>query len=358
MTTDSSAEQSRTSGAEPPDYGHFWSNLLKAAETEPKPVASLRGGSGLSHPALAVGVDDIRRRLLVVSAAPDARSAALAQADIQTVFDSVKVILARPVLVDLPGAANNLTRQLGKTAVAASDLKSLSQPIDSEAMTKAMEPFIEPIARQIQQWVANAEGVGQMGFGSWLLQAIDQLRLVNFSTAAGDLRIDLSRLIALSTTETDQSYGICPLPMYAFSTDEMETIHAGREPDEVRQILASRGILQYFFPPADQLALGLAERSSVTPSELLETLKAAPSLGHPFGGLEILSRGTKLDEVVEALQDQDLLVEGEMDVSVTPKGSSFRAKVRFSPREGVVSKLINRVSVKFDLKDLFGMFKP
>ena len=67
----------------PPDYSHFWPGFLRGVGTEPRQVTSIRGASGVSHALLAVGVDDDGQRLVLVSADTDARSAALAQADIQ-----------------------------------------------------------------------------------------------------------------------------------------------------------------------------------------------------------------------------------------------------------------------------------
>jgi hypothetical protein len=51
-------------------------------ETEPRDIRSVRGASGFVHPILAAGVDEGRKRTLIVSGDPDARTAALAQADI------------------------------------------------------------------------------------------------------------------------------------------------------------------------------------------------------------------------------------------------------------------------------------
>src|SRR5205807_233783 len=127
---------------------------------------------------------------------------------------------------------------------------------------------------------------------------------------------------------------------HSFSAEEMESVSAGRSVDEVVGILRRQGIYQYFFPPADQLALGLADRTTATASQLLEALGSAPKLGHPFGDNEILPPGVRVIEIVEALMDRKLLVAGELDVKVSPQGETLRVKVKFGPRESVVSKVI------------------
>jgi len=293
----------------------------------------------------------------VISAAGDARTAALAHADLQAAFDPIRVILARPVVIDLPKAAAHLSRMIGRTTLSTADLSAIPGAPDAKAIQEAMQPYIDPIGDLAKQWINNAKGVRDIGFGIGFLQLVDQMRLVRFDSSEGRFEIDLSSLVASSSTESDEDFGICPLPLHSFTGDEMETISSGRSTDEVIGILRRQGIYQYFFPPADQLALGLADRTTATASQLLEALGSAPKLGHPFGENEVLPAGVRLTQVVDALLDRKLLVGGEVDIKVSQEGETLRAKVKFGPRESVVSKVINRISVRLDLKTIFDQIK-
>jgi hypothetical protein len=53
----------------------FWHSFLRAVETEPKDVKSLSGASGLSHPLVTLGIDEKRRRVVLVSGESDPRAA-------------------------------------------------------------------------------------------------------------------------------------------------------------------------------------------------------------------------------------------------------------------------------------------
>jgi hypothetical protein len=46
------------------------------------------------------------------------------------------------------------------------------------------------------------------------------------------------------------------------------------------------------------------------------------------------------------------LVEGEIGYELTAEGQQQRAIVRFKPREALISKIINRISVKINLKSI------
>jgi hypothetical protein len=100
----------------------FWKNLLEAVETEPRDASFVRGISGLEHPVIAVGVDDARRRLVLVSGEHDARSAAIAQLDIQRAIESVQVVVARPIAVNLGILTKQIVGFLGGATVDAMQL--------------------------------------------------------------------------------------------------------------------------------------------------------------------------------------------------------------------------------------------
>jgi len=339
-----------------PSYPQFWSNLLRAVGAIPGEIEALRGASGISHQVVAAGADDAGQRLIVISAAGDARTAALAHADLQTAFDPIRVILARPVVIDLPKAAAQLSRMVGRTTLSSADLSAIPGAPDQKAIQEAMQPYIDSLGQLAKQWFDNAAGVEDIGFLIGFLQFVDQMRLIKFDSSEG-LRIDLSSLVASSSTESDEAFGICPVPLHSFSGDEMETVSSGGSVDEVVGVLRRQGIYQYFFPPADQLALGLADRTTSTASQLMEALGSAPELGHPFGKNEVLPASLRLAEVVDALMDRKLLVAGEVDVKVSQEGETLRAKVKFGPRESVVSKVINRFNVHLDLKAIFDQIK-
>lgn len=125
--------------------------------------------------------------------------------------------------------------------------------------------------------------------------------------------------------------------------------------EAIREVLRHQQVLQFFFPSADHLALGLIDRGLQDPSSVLNELSKAPSVGHPFGPPELTSTELPIGETIDALQEKGYLVEGEIGIEMTRSAKSIRANIRFKPREGIVSKIANNVSVKLDLKDLFGL---
>jgi hypothetical protein len=175
------------------------------------------------------------------------------------------------------------------------------------------------------------------------------------TSSAGLPTIDFKRLAILDPVEADRLMGVCSIPLYELSKEEIERLKSRPSEEEAREILKRHDVLQYFFPAADQLALGLLDREPVSAGEIVDRLRQTPGLGHPFGPLEVIDQPVSLHEVIVALQERGLLVEGEAAFEVTPEGRSVRAKVSFKPREGLVSKLLQRFSLKVDLslKDLF-----
>ena len=120
-------------------------------------------------------------------------------------------------------------------------------------------------------------------------------------------------------------------------------------------MLKRHDIIQYFFPAADQLALGLVDQNKFSVGDVVQHLEKTPEIGHPFGGLELVDPLTKLKDIDELLQDKGLVVDGELGIEITPDGTSVRSIVKFTPREGLLARLSQVFSMKinFNLKDLF-----
>jgi len=157
-------------------------------------------------------------------------------------------------------------------------------------------------------------------------------------------KLDFRAVLSADTMEGDLKAGVCPIPFYDFSEDDVATFTAG-DPEAAQLVLKRLGIYQYFFPPADHLALGIVEQGLSVESTVIEATSFAPALGHPFGESEIIPTATDMIATLEQLKDIGYVAEGEHGLAVTETGRTIRSTVKFKPRESVITKLLNRFSV-------------
>jgi hypothetical protein len=333
----------------------FWRSVLRSAEAEPREETGVRGASGIQYSAIALGVDESRRRLLVVSAEHDARTAAMAQVDIQSALDRYQVLVARPVAFDLPALAKTIMLLTGRTVFTLDELRRLD--------TKS-EDFSTVLKNNFGKIFAPLDFIARIPLNtvSQWMHLVQQLALVQFDLCDSQTypgtktaSLDLGALTALDALERDNHFGICPIPLYDFAESEIEVLNSGANLDAVREVLKSHSLLQYFFPAPDLLALGLVDRGSTSTKEVLAQLLMTPEIGHPYGDMEVVGNNVAIPDIIEMLQDRGLLVEGELGMEVGPTGKSIRQTVRFKPREGFISKLISRFSFKVDLKNVIGL---
>ena len=162
-------------------------------------------------------------------------------------------------------------------------------------------------------------------------------------------------LLTFDPVAIDRIGGVCAVPLYDLGEADFE-LFARTATDEVREVLRTHHIFQYFFPPADQIALAAADRGSpVTTASIFHQVNFAPEAGHPLAPNEIVDPRTDILDLVEALREKGLLVEGSTSAEVSQSGHLLRAEVKFRPREGVMEKLSRILSIKLDvsLKDIF-----
>ncbi len=339
----------------------FWETFLRAVETCPHDVGEIKGASGLVHPVVALGTDEDRRRLVVVSAEPGARAAALAQADIQAAVAPVQVVMARTAPVNLAIAAEALSELCGSTSWGTDQFQRLREisetPNAGELGEVLRKRLITPIKVLFELVPLNTLAYWQ--------EVIQQLALVRFdpstpsesnATERGALHMD--SLVALDPVEQDRRHGVCSVPLYALQIDEL-AMFVGGAVDASREILRKHDVLQYFFPPPDHLALALSEANRLPLDALVEQLKTAPSLGHPFGAAELVSPDVRFNDLLSVLEERGFLVDGEVGYELTSAGHEARTTVRFKPRESLLAKVVNRFSVSIDinLRDLKNVFR-
>jgi hypothetical protein len=345
----------------------FWNNLLRAIETEPHHVDSIQGASGFSHPVVALGVDEKTRRVVLISGEGDARSAALAYGDIQAAMPSVRLLMARPASVNLGQAAQIVSEWIGRVKIGPEELQLLVQ--NEKRAQQAIHAFVEKIPDQFRMAILGSFAIASLNMVAVWKDVVTQLSLVEMEAASDSSMVedgaqqdakpiptfDLRNLIAYDPVAMDRRLGVCSIPLYYFTQEDVEVLHSGRDIEAARQLLKRLDVFQYFFPAADQLALGFVDQDRLSVSEIVQRLDKTPEIGHPFGQLEIVDFGTELRDIVDALQDKGLLVEGAVGVEITNEGASVRSLVKFKPREGLLARLSRIFSVKidFNLKDFF-----
>ena len=322
----------------------FWKNTIRAVEADPRDDLIVRGYSGLEHPVLGLGVDDKRGRVILISSEHDGRGAAMMQSDVQATLPDARVVVARPVLINLPPAIRMIVDVVGQSEIKMKDLASF---INSGALSKDwMDRAFEPVTRTLK--------IAPISVLSQIVQMIQQLAMIDFSparipsdTAPGEmvneLLVNFERLTTSDPTRPDRDLGICPLPLFEFSEPQLETVASGSRVDDIAALLHEHDVFQFFFPAADQLALGLIDRGITDRAQVPTLISKAPELGHPLGTPELTSVGHNLMETVEALEDKGLVVDGELGVSITPSGTEVRANVKFkSKRRRVVEVVESR----------------
>lgn len=332
------------------DKARFWRSFLLATETEPRTALEIKGASGITHPVSAVGVDDVRRRIVVVSRDVDPKAAALAQIDIQAANSGYQVVLARPIAVNFAPLAAAFADFLGGDVLGRPEIDRLSQAnaADKDALTRDL----------IQRTRGEIFGFERAAVHTLAIfhEILRQISYVTVEVSKPEAQTDgavsvaflLRNLIELDPSSADRALGNCGVPLYDFDQPDAEVLQRGNSIEAAREILRRRQVLQYFFPAPDDLALGITD-GGISKAALVRAVSQSASIGHPLGPAELLPPGTSLDEVVERLRDQQYLVEGEIGYELSESGRNYRATVKFKPREGFLAKLSRVFRLKVDI---------
>jgi hypothetical protein len=329
----------------------FWDVFGRALRTEPRDYLTIRGSSGLEHSAEAIFVDDKSKRVIIVSAEPNPRIAALMRVDIQAAFADARVLVARPIAFDIAAFARKMVQQFGGVNIPLNDLtdklKAMGEQKDPETAKKDIRNWLNPFGLTFDNIT--------LPIVNQILAGIQQLALLDWQSIWDSFKpsppapiIPLTNLLTVDSMAVDRQHGICPLPLYEFTENDWDVFLSGRSIDDVEERLKALGIFQYFFPPPDQIALGIADRNAAPIGTIASAIKLAPAVGHPLAKPEFTNSRVDPVGIVEELVGLGLLVEGECGFEVTPDGNMQRATVKFRPREGLISKLLQRFNVKVE----------
>jgi hypothetical protein len=241
----------------PPELAHFIPSLVRAAGAEPREVASLRGSSGVEHAFRGVGIDEQRRRIILVPDAPEARGPALAQADVQAALPDRHVIVVRPVFFSVRRAAQLVVEGVGRSTITTDWLTSMpsaERGASVEEVQAAWTPIMGTSFKTVYEWIQNARGIGAFNWRPHVAEILEQLTHVRIrQDGPENFALELADLVTPRAAENDLQLGVCGVPVYAMTDEELETINLGVDGDAIERILSTHGVMQYFFPPASAL---------------------------------------------------------------------------------------------------------
>lgn len=338
----------------------LWENLSRAIGAELRTERTIKGASGLDHSVEAIAVDDKQKRILVVAAESNPRIAALMQADIQATIEDARVLVARPIIIDIPAVAKRLLKEFQWTELNIGELtekfKAIKADADGSNMNEIFGDALTPIVRAFSK--VKLPTMNQV------VAVIQQATLLDWNSALAGMKEDPSRiaiplinLLGMNSMDADLQHGVCPIPLYEFTEADWNLFLSSKNTGDQSERLTELGIYQYFFPPPDHVVLGMVERG--TGSDVLNAatsaLQLAPQAGHPLGKPELIEKPTDVITIAEQLRSHGYLTEGEFGIQITSAGTEVRANVKFRPREGVISKLLQRLNINLSPRDFIGM---
>ena len=336
----------------------IWSSFAQALDCELRDDTVIRGSSGIDHAVQAIAVDDRRKRVIIVSAEPNPRMAAMMQVDVQATMPNARVLVARPVTVDLPDL---LRRVVGSLGLGEIDIARARGWIGSLQGDQAQADRVMADSELVNSVTGGLIAPGRAGLPampqilSFMMQAealpwSDILAIFKETASTGTL--DLSALLATDSMEADLAAGVCPLPLFELDADDMDLLESGRDIAALQERLRALGIYQYFFPARDQVALGLIDKGLRTGAAISAAGRLAPELGHPFGQPELIDGTGDFTTTLEELKEAGYLAEGEINMEISDAGRTVRSTIKVRPREGVLTKLLNRFNVTVSPLDL------
>ncbi len=340
------------------DNPPIWGAICAALGSEHRQAKEIVGASGLIHPVEAIGVDEVGKRLIVISSETNPRIAALLRGDIQATTSDLRVLVARPVAVNLSHAikANFFTptgtldlAKLMAFGGAFAETNEESQEARQEKISALLDGVAAP---QFQSAKRSALPIRNHVFN--VVEQLHDIDWTRFEIPKTDnvLQLATELLTQFSNLDTllgDREQGICPLPTYEFQETDWELFASGTDLDAAKERLKDLDIYQYFYPPADSLALGLIDRGGASDAQLGTGFDITWAQGHEITGNSLVEETSDLAEIVEQLKSKNYVMEGEFSFELTDEGRNVRKSVKFRPREGLIARISRIISVKVDL---------
>lgn len=188
--------------------------------------------------------------------------------------------------------------------------------------------------------------------GSVLQQAteVDWNQVFEGLREGGDKTISFSKLHQFDAFAIDREYGVCPMPLYQLTDDDWELFLSGVRQEDIQRRLKELNIYQYFYPAPDQLVIGLVEKGVTKKHEIVAAVNSAPAQGHPLGEMELLPNNSSIANLVDQLGESHFVTEIDQSVKVTKAGTTARTKIKLTPRESLLSKLLNRIKLELTIR--------
>ncbi len=329
----------------------FWDHFIRSLDAEPRPNRVIHGASGVEHRLLGLGVDDVGKRLVLVSDAPEARSAAMMQVDVQTTVPDTRVVVARPIATDFTIFVRSLVAMMGASRFPIDEISQIVEQLGGDKKDDAIGELDKYFGQHFRS-VVDLFKFAPLDLLYQIQQLFGQLSLIDWGIMIGKIfdketrTVDIEALTSLDIMGLDRKFGVCPVPLFDFNENDLEAIRSGSRFEEITEIIRRLQIYQYFFPSPDHLVLGLIDRGVNQKKDIVQHVKSSPEIGHPFGPVEIVAESTDPLTLIDALQDRGMCVSGKHTMEMTEDGQAVRHEVEYKPRESILSKIINRVQVK------------
>jgi hypothetical protein len=201
----------------------LWESFSKAVGAELRERPMIRGASGLDHPAQAIAVDDKNRRIIIVSAEQNARVAAMMQGDVQATMRDVRVLVARPVVVDLGVMARSLFRTVEGARINLNEFKATMDRFNKLDPARSQRYFNRQFAQALKPAVLAFKHVALPTLNQ-IVDVIEQMAHLDWSQIFNTLKtspdnpsISFENLMKIDNMAIDRKHGVCPIPLYEFS---------------------------------------------------------------------------------------------------------------------------------------------